>query len=522
LDYLPNGFLGVNNSIGRKALPTQALAQVLVPYVHGPILAFHTARGYDLMNDIWGNVGGYLDASLFLLALLGATGRRLRGLRIALALWVTLAGAVTFGLPVISRFVSSLPGMVHVATFRYAAPSWEMALVVLAAMGVDDLRRKLCRPRVLIACTAVVLGLIGWSAQSAWNIDSSLAGASNPYAYTLGGALWAALAAIVVCAGGLWALRTVRHQRTTGSHPRSFGVAVINASIVLQSSLLFCFPLLSAPRPVTPDLAPVEFLQSHLGLYRFATLGPLAPNFGSYFGVAELDYNDVPIPKNFVRHVLKSLDSNLDFSLLGQQFTGSEEMLTNRPGPAGQLNENLRNYERDGVRYVVIHASGVDVSGATWPSPGLRPEPQLVYQDHVLKIYELPGAAPLFADPGCQVRPADWTDVQVSCNRPSTLVYNELPMPGWTATVDGRPVIPKASGVNQVLQLPRGESRISLKFTPPYAELSLIGMLIGLTLLVSLGLGRFRYRRSQTISITPRAGSGWSFTAQAPTRRLEV
>ena len=50
--------------------------------------------------------------------------------------------------------------------------------------------------------------------------------------------------------------------------------------------VLFAIPQASAPRSVQTDLRPVAFLQRHLGSSRFFTLGPFAPNYGSYFGTA--------------------------------------------------------------------------------------------------------------------------------------------------------------------------------------------------------------------------------------------
>lgn len=493
LDYLPAGALGLNASIGNKELPIQALSQVLVPYVHGPIFAFHSARGYDVMGDIWGNVGGYVDASLFGLALLSLAGRRLRALRVALALWVAVIGAKTFGVPVVSRLVSSFPGLIHVATFRYAAPTWEMALVVLAALAADDVRRKAVPPLFLVTCMAVALGLVAWSLQSAWVMDGSLTGAGDPRSYSLGSAAWSAVVVLVVCAGGLLALRPGEGPSTSRSRTNSIGIHLLNATVALQALGLFMFPLLSASRPVDLDLGPVEFLQAHLGLYRFATLGPLNPNFGSYFGLAELNDNDVPLPRAFAQHVVSDLDTNLDFSVLGQQFTGNEEASTDRPGPGAQLARNLHNYELDGVRYVVVPSSGTDITGTPWPPPGLDPAPSLVYRDRLVEIYELRGASALFTAPDCHLRATDWTDARAVCQHPSTLVYHELPMSGWTATVNGRSQLPRSDGVAQLLELPRGTSTIKLGFEPPYVELSLLGVLLGLGILsLSVGLHRRR------------------------------
>ena len=99
LDYVSHGNLGLHGSgtLGSDQLPSQALPQLVLPYVYGPIFDF-TGRGLQLAK-IWGAVGGYLNTSLILFGLIGLFGRRHRGLRIALLIWIVLAIARMYGEP---------------------------------------------------------------------------------------------------------------------------------------------------------------------------------------------------------------------------------------------------------------------------------------------------------------------------------------------------------------------------------------------------------------------------------------
>src|SRR6202020_927518 len=107
-------------------------------------------------------------------------------------------------------------------------------------------------------------------------------------------------------AGGL-----VAHARGM-PRGRRIGRFVVAGAVALEAAVLFAAPALSAPRPAPSALALARFLQPPLGPARFATLGPIQPNFGSYFGLAEINVNDLPVPKGFTRYIQRSLDDNAD------------------------------------------------------------------------------------------------------------------------------------------------------------------------------------------------------------------
>ncbi len=503
-DYLSHSYLGgLSGALGAQSLPPQGLAQTIVPYGYGPIFAFGSKNGTDLVTLLWSNMGGYVGSSLLVLGLVGAVGKRLRPLRIGIALWTALAAAKTFGLPFVAGFVTHFPGLDHVATFRYAAPSWEMSIVVLAAMGIDDLRRRAVSAPALCGAGVVTEGLVAWALVSAWNVDGALSRANEARSYALGNSLWAFTTVALVVIGALvYSRRSPAHSRGHG-RGRIVGIRLVHAVVALDVFVLFCMPFLSAPRPATVDLGPVRFLQSHLGLQRFATLGPLAPNFGSYFGIAGLNMNDVPVPSSFANHITSDLDSNSPQDI----FNGTSRSSPNGPAPADELTAHLNAYEADGVKYVLVWASGNDVTGTPWPPQNLRPAPHLVYRDSFVFIYELPAPAPLFspASTQCLATASSWTEATVHCISESTVTYRELPMEGWQATIDGRPATITPFGVYQVVAVPAGTSDVSFAFVPPFELLGLLCFVAGVLIFVA-PLIWFRHSRSSTTS--PRTSDG--------------
>ncbi|HWE67265.1 MAG TPA: hypothetical protein VG298_11545, partial [Acidimicrobiales bacterium] len=143
VDYLPSAFLGGHNgSFAAADLPHAALPQTVMPYVYGSINTFSGHDATGLLSVIWGNTGGYLTASLVVLGLIGLAGPRHRPLRIVLAAWTVLALGRSYNVAPLQHLVNALPGMGDVAFYRYANASWELAVIVLAAFGLDDVLRK--------------------------------------------------------------------------------------------------------------------------------------------------------------------------------------------------------------------------------------------------------------------------------------------------------------------------------------------------------------------------------------------
>ena len=137
-DYLPYGYVGAHNgAVAHASLPTVGLTQLLLPYSLGPVFGFHLPTGVpDTITGTWAYVGGFLSATLVAAALVGVVGRRLRSLRLGLAAWIAVCLLRTFGFQPVVHLLASVPGIRLTAFYRYADPSWELAVVVLAGLGL--------------------------------------------------------------------------------------------------------------------------------------------------------------------------------------------------------------------------------------------------------------------------------------------------------------------------------------------------------------------------------------------------
>jgi len=317
-------------------LPAPSLAQTLMPWLYGPIFAYDGPAGAVAAS--WRNVGGYFSVPGLFVALLGlAYGRR--GLCLPLLGWIVLCLAKTYDVRPVSDLVNLLPMIKSVAFFRYAPPSWEFAGAVLAAMALDGMQRRpqpahldvLAALAATALCAAVALRLAG---------DPVRALLEAPHhAFTTGSLAWAACTAVVAAALALshGRLRRAPHL-----------LAVL---LALDACLLFVPPIRSGLREPVQHGHGTAFLQAHARLQRVYSLGPLAPNYGAFFGVAQINHNYLPVTRDWVDYIHARLDPQADMVT----YTGTAN-LSGKDYVAELAGTRRGAYEELGVKYVLAQA----------------------------------------------------------------------------------------------------------------------------------------------------------------------
>jgi hypothetical protein len=524
--YLPNANVGAHNGgFADTSLPSTGLTQLILPYSLGPIFGFHSPNSAnDTISALWGSVGGFLSVTLIACGLVGLIGKRQRLLRLGLGSWVLVSLLRTFGFPPVVHLMAVLPGVRLTAFYRYSDPSWELAVVALAALGLDDIARNFTQRKVLVGGSVITGVLAAWAAATAWPILTRAVGppgsqVGHRHIYALGSLAAACGALTLLSAGGFWAGRGSRkldyeRMRNLSRHERSRrrGRVLMAGVVSAESVLLLGFTYLSAPAPTALQTGSVGWLQANLGAYRFVTLGPIQPNYGSYFRIAEANANDLPFPKTWDSYIQTQLDPNAPSGL----FTGGARVNPGGLTPAQELSANLANYEAVGIRFVVESSNGRDLQGNPFPATSALAwpaGPRLVYQDSFADIWQLPAAAPVFSlrpsgSPSdrnqdtrrCTVTGVGWDRATVSCPHPSVLVRRVQYIPGWTATSDRAPVPVQEdrsgpAGLLQQVQLPAGVTTVNFNYLPPHEDLAItIAAFAGLLLVSSLIVGRIRRR----------------------------
>ncbi|MGH7665694.1 MAG: hypothetical protein ACREN1_00030 [Candidatus Dormibacteria bacterium] len=471
LDYVVNGDLG-QHAVGFTGthLAISGISMLSLPYVYGPIFGLYGSDPTGTLGAIWSNIGGYVTPSLVTLALLTVVGsiirRQDRVLRVGLALWVLLSLCTTFGIPFVGNVLELVPGVSHTLFLRWAPTSWEFATIILAAMAITDIAHGRVRRRevwVTVACAILV-----WitSAGVAVRLIGGFRSAPHIHLYLVASVGWAMLITVVIAALSLRESAPLRS-------PRALTQAMLASVVVLDTVAMFLVPQFSAPPKATIDMGPVRFLQAHLGHQRFFTLGPIQPDYGSYFQIGEANDSDLPIPRAWSQYVATDLAPNTNPIV----FSGLQVNSESGPSPWRQFVEHFRTYERIGVKYLVVPAS--QRLGLTPSRLGMVQ----VYSDRVATIYELPHTAPFLQTQsgGCSVRVATLDTALTYCSAPGTLIRREMYFPGWSATVGGRTVqILRVDSIFQAVRVPSGRSVVTFTYEPPYVPLAALAFVVGL------------------------------------------
>jgi hypothetical protein len=554
-DYLPYAYVGSHSGgFADQSLPSTGLVQLVLPYSLGPIFGFQSPPGgTDTISLLWGSVGGFLSVTVIAAGLVGLLGTRWRLLRLGLGAWILVSLLRTFGFPPVVHLMAHIPGLRLTAFYRYSDPTWELAVVVLAALGLDDIARRLTHRRVVIIAAGVTAALAAWAGATAWPLMTHARGAvgtrpGHGHLYPLLSLVGAGLALLLLAGGGLMAAgigsgggdapghrkdKVNRSEHSEGSgrsgRTRRWGRLIMAGVVGAESIVLLGFTTLSAPPPTHLQAGSVSWLQAHLGPYRFLTLGPIQPNYGSYFGIAQANINDLPVPKAYNDEIASRLDPNA----IPGVFSGGGRINPAGPTPAEVLTAHLSGYEAIGVRFVVESANGQDVQGQAFPAVGSAAwpaGPRLVYRDGFAEIWQLPGPAPAFSlrsvssgvgngngsalPASCRIVGVGWDRATVRCSQPSTLVRRTLYLPGWTAASPDRSdlrlnVLSGPAGLFQQVRVPSGTTAVRFTYLPPHVgEATEVMLLAVLVLLGSAWPLRTHRRRRITVANSTDGRSG--------------
>ncbi|MGD9996240.1 MAG: hypothetical protein AB7U39_04860 [Ilumatobacteraceae bacterium] len=477
LDYLPNANIGGHEgTLSRAFLPRESIPALYLPYVYGPIHAFSGHTTSPNIVGFWSSVGGYLSSAQLMLAVLTFGVRRLRRVQIGIGIWFAIFLCKTYGFRPVTTVVNWFPGMNELAFFRYSQPSVAMGMLILAAYGAQRaLDEQLSRRHVATAAAAVAVVLLALGLYARTE-TRHFHGAAHATWYFAGSIVFAL--GSVCAAGALTAVRRIRW--------RAVGFASV---LGVEAMALFVLPQLSTDRMSPPDMAPVEFLRDTLGLHRFYTLGPISPNYGSEFGIASINQNDLPVPKAWGEYIVTHLDANADPLL----FTGFSRAVLEGPSAVDELVRNLSNYADVGTAYVVAWAEPTTTERLE--AAGLT----VVFDDGFVRIFAVPNPADYFqiVDSWCELTPVDWKTADVSCVEPSTLIRLELADDGWSAKVNGDEVeVVTHDGVFQSIAVPAGDSRITFGFAPTHIGLAWLAALVGGLAAVGASVASRRNRMS--------------------------
>jgi len=342
-----------SGQIGFGSLNGAAVPQIAFPYIWGPIFRFTPVD----VGAVWGNVGGYIGLAPILVVTAVFALRSQRRLAVLLVGWSALTIGAQFGVPVMLRLINFIPGVPYTAQFRYSAPSWEFAIAILCGLILSEWTAER-KPflgalhRVILALAGVLLvaSIVGREALllALWQTAA--------YAPWLFASVGAAAAVIVVM------LRLMSWSQATAR-------ALVGAVLVAEAFVFYAIPTFAYPRGGEIDRGAMMFLQAHAGNSRFYSMNGLAPNYGTWYGVSTINYNDPLLPKTWTDYVGTKLDPYLVTPLLFLQYR--VQGTPDQPTTVDLFNWNRQNYEALSVKYISLPPLQVPAGSSAMLTPTL-------------------------------------------------------------------------------------------------------------------------------------------------------
>jgi len=484
-DFLKVALVGIHADTSGVALPHQIWPMFVDPYVYGPI------QGDVALDRVWGSVGGYFTIGVVTLALYALGGPTYRRIRLFLGGWTVLSLLGAFNFFHVLDYWDMIPQVNKIVLGRYIIATCEMAFIMLAMFGLDDLlaKRRPQRSWQFAAGASFLLLLV-----------AELYGAT----YTRG-VVWQNHMHMMVVVGR--ALPLIALAVMWGAPVllrRPVAIAVIALALITDAGFAFGLPEVLAPTSITVAQGPLNFLETHLQGSRFISFGPISPNWASYFAISDLNAHDLPFSAKFQTLI------NSDIPIGRANPTGMYMVWQGTADAVAfgaALAAHMPQFENAGVKYAIAFTK--------WPmSPALATAGlRSVYQDGTYTIYQFPFTTGLYTAAGCTISASSLNAVTVTCPSTSILIRRELSMPGWTAAVNGNGVGLDLQAPYQALAVPAGTSHVTFNFTPPHELLAEVGFFVGLGALAAtrrrnrlqrLGLphairdvGRFDWFRAQ-------------------------
>jgi hypothetical protein len=241
--------------------------------------------------------------------------------------------------------------------------------------------------------------------------------------------------------------------------------ATLAVAVCGQSAVFFGFWLLAGSHGRAVDAGAVRFLQAHSATARVVSFGPLVPNYGAMFGVAEVGFNELPAPATWVQAAAARLQPGFDGIDLYEGALPS----------ADRLRVAIPAYEAMGAAYAL-----------TWPGEDLGARfagAALAYRGAAMDVWALPAPAAYAHAAGCTVHAQGRLVLQLTCAMPSSLLRRELFVPGWRASVNGEETPVHQADIFQAVDVPAGESVVRFAYTPPGIGWAWAGCAAGVLLL---------------------------------------
>ncbi len=250
------------------------------------------------------------------------------GLRLLLLGWVLIWEARYLGIQPVQGILNLFPGIAVTDAARYSGPSVDVAIILLAAFGVDDYLRMTGIGKARLFMIAGCLVILSIAA-----ITPGISLAASVYSLRPGHFLFGGLDVAIAAILAIVVLVNLQNRRRSG---------VVLCCVLAFPLFSFVIPQFSGLSSGKLDVPLVNFLKQNIGTNRMASFGPFGLNFPDKYGITSVNYNALPSPSLWANEVHASLDPESDLN----SFDAN--------GIRNRALSYLPAYEADGVKYAVF------------------------------------------------------------------------------------------------------------------------------------------------------------------------
>ncbi|PYD56540.1 hypothetical protein CFR75_10620 [Komagataeibacter xylinus] len=331
---------GAADNYANMVLPAAAMARYLFPYAFGEIFVIDDRDWYD--------IGGYIGLVPFLVALasLFAPGRRT--VKMILLGWVVFAVGASHGMPVVHAIAMHIPGVGYAESCRFLNSGWLFCMIFACALFVDQLP-GLSRAQVF-RTLAPALGVGGGMALFMLFLKrGTLVFVLADFSETIRLFCIIMLVMALIGAVGVLVASLLSGRRSQ---------AVLMVLLVTEVTTWYFVPFLSYPRKGELDQPLITFLQKNVGFSRVVNGEKLGmnPNFGSYFDIPEVNFNDLPTPLRTVDYIHAHLDPFADGTVYIQEYPYLSEAKEQERRQF--FRDHMSNFGATGIKYAIVNNIG--------------------------------------------------------------------------------------------------------------------------------------------------------------------
>lgn len=443
---------GFNGGHGDGAFATAAFANNALTYLTH---FFPNLIGYDDINTITGSIGGVFNIVILFFAIISCISRKNPlWVKILFGGWFIIGWLRLIGAPGLIDLMQHIPFLGQAAVHRYLTSSMELALIILACFGLNSIAKNEVRRRNL-AIVTIIVTLFGLAIVFGAVLDKVF----NPIIHSSKMLVWTMLYGELNIGIFLVIIYQVLSRY-------KLKMKLIVALLISQALLFFVPWQLGAPqRPVEINTSAVEFLQNNLGNQRFDS-DKIQSNYGSYFGISQLNHDDLPVPVKWVNYRIQHDLPVLAGGVNGYSNFGSEEY--------------INEIAKLGVKYIVVPTNELDQKLVD------KMKLQLVYGDNGTQILEIPNYKEYFTASNCELTTINKAEVDVNCETDSELLRLELNYPGWTATIDDENIeINNQDDLFQKINISQGKHKIKFIYWPKNMTISATISIISVIAIIS-------------------------------------